>query len=396
MASQVPVAGANADLPAIQGWFTDAVGKIVPGDGRLIFSEDNVSIPCDLDIAPGLGAWNDFSPAAQAARTALVDAAGIFVPSRTLVVWMLLGYLCVLAPVNWIVFRLLGRVEWAWIAAPLIAIACTVVVIHQAQLNVGFARSKNEIAVVEMQPGYARAHVTRYTALYSSLATDYELRLDDPAGQILPFPRVSSPKQFQMAVWQTPGELVCRRGDGTQLSGLSVGSNLVDFVHSEAMADFGGAVALHRDNGGELRATNGTSHPLDDCRIVRGNSPGADLASIGRLEPGETKLLAFSPWKKIAAEHRREVPATSGELSVQRIADVALQRQELRCGEICLVARIADDVPGLSVAPAARQARQAVLLVAHLDPGRLPEPQADKKYASAVSYEKARDRHGEN
>ena len=39
-----------------------------------------------------------------------------------------------------------------------------------------------------MQPGYSRAHVTRYTVLYTSLATRYEFHLDDPAGQILPFP----------------------------------------------------------------------------------------------------------------------------------------------------------------------------------------------------------------
>ena len=77
--------------------------------------------------------------------------------------------------------------------------------IQQAQLNIGFARSQNEIAVVEMQPGYSRAHVARYTALYTSLATRYEFRLDDPGGQILPFPRViSGGKSSKMrSLWQT-------------------------------------------------------------------------------------------------------------------------------------------------------------------------------------------------
>ena len=177
------------------------------------------------------GRWNDFSPVAQAARTALRDAAGISVPERSFIVWVVVGYLCVLVPANWIVFRFLGRVEWAWIAAPLIAIACTVVVIQQAQLNIGFARSRNEIAVVEMQPGYSRVHVARYTALYTSLATRYEFHLDDPGGQILPFPagRLSRSSSKTVAVGSPIGELVCRRGDDTQLTGFSVASNAVGF-----------------------------------------------------------------------------------------------------------------------------------------------------------------------
>ncbi len=119
-----------------------------------------------------------------------MNAAGIRVPQRSFIIWVVVGYLCVLVPANWIVFRLLGRVEWAWIAAPLIAIGCTVVVIQQAQLNIGFARSRNEIAVIEMQAGYSRVHVARYTVLYTSLATRYEFRLADPGGQILPSSRV--------------------------------------------------------------------------------------------------------------------------------------------------------------------------------------------------------------
>ncbi len=176
------------------------------GQRRRISSsrDEDAPIPPDKEVAPGLGAWNDFSPVAQAARTALADAAGINVPERSFIVWVVVGYLCVLVPANWIVFRLLGRVEWAWIAAPLIAIACTVVVIQQAQLNIGFARSRNEIAVIEMQPGYSRVHVARYTALYTSLATRYEFRLDDPGGQILPFPRVSSRNDpFRMSVLES-------------------------------------------------------------------------------------------------------------------------------------------------------------------------------------------------
>ena len=89
-----------------------------------------------------MAAWNDFNPVAKAARQSLQQAAGIKVLNRMFVVWIVAGYVLVLAPVNWCVFRLLGRVEWAWAAAPLIAVICTVVVIHMAQLDIGFVRAR--------------------------------------------------------------------------------------------------------------------------------------------------------------------------------------------------------------------------------------------------------------
>ena len=56
---------------------------------------------------------------------------------------------------------------------------------------------------------------------------------------------------------------------------------------------------------------------------------------------------------------------------------MALGLQDMRPGEICLVARIADEVPGLTVTPETRQFRQAALLIAHLDSGKLPAPEPD-------------------
>jgi hypothetical protein len=346
------------------------------------------------EAGSGLAAWNDFSPVAEEARAALGKASSIKVPDRSFILWMVLGYLCVLVPVNWLVFRLLGRVEWAWIAAPAIAVACTVVVIQQAQLNIGFARSQNEIVVIELQSGYPRAHVAHYTSLYTSLATRYEIRMSDPGGQILPFPGA---KTVEKPLFQTIGELVCRRDDDAELTGFNVASNAYDFVHSEEMADFGTVKLIH-DGDGTLRIVNGTAHPLVDCQVIRGKTDGTDRAKrIDRLEPGAIAVLTFDAAQNKTAtlpqfDHaagnesgtgaepgRRQNSEPTGELKVDGLTEVALHRQEIRPGEVCLVAGVDGLVPGLSIAPLARQSRQAAILVAHLDPGKLPEPKADSK-----------------
>lgn len=365
----------------------ESIGAAVDG----ISAPDDDSQPSVLGErnAAGLAAWNDFSPIAQAARKALANATGINVPDRSFIVWVVVGYLGVLVPANWIVFRLLGRVEWAWIAAPPIAVICTFAVIEQAQLNVGFARSQNEIAVVELQPDYPRAHLTRYSALYTSLATQYEVKLSDPGGMVVPFPSVASPERFQMPMWQSRRSLVCRRGDETSLSGMSVASNFVEFLHSEEMVDFGGTMALGRDANGTWRVTNRTKHDLKECNILRctvnktvnKTVKQLQLAMLERLAAGESEPLTFKAFTTLSP-HAAEgadnaVKRPSGALGLTGLVDVAMHRQELRSDEVCLIATVADGVLPLHAEPSPPQSRQAVLLVAHLASGQPDAPRAD-------------------
>ena len=63
----------------------------------------------------------------------------------------------------------------------MLAVAWGVVVVWLAQLNIGFARAETEVAVLEVQRGFSRGHLTRYIALYSSLSTTYDVHFDDPS-----------------------------------------------------------------------------------------------------------------------------------------------------------------------------------------------------------------------
>ncbi|RMF44382.1 MAG: hypothetical protein D6753_02710, partial [Planctomycetota bacterium] len=94
-------------------------------------------------------AWNDYSGLSMEALAALRKAAGVELPSRKTIIKLLVGYLICLVPLNWMVFRMLGRLEWAWIAAPLMAVAGVFVVMQVARLDIGFARRTTEIAVLE-------------------------------------------------------------------------------------------------------------------------------------------------------------------------------------------------------------------------------------------------------
>ncbi len=154
---------------------------------------------------------------------------------------VLVVYLLVLVPVNWLVFRVLGRVEWAWLAAPVIAVAGAVVVVRLAQLDIGFARSRTEIGVLEIQAGYPSAHLTRYTAVYTSLSAAYDFAFEDDSALAMPFPhRVP----YVPGLREPINNVRFRRDQQITLSGFQVASNSTGLVHSEQMLDLGGSVQL--------------------------------------------------------------------------------------------------------------------------------------------------------
>jgi len=384
------------------------------------YSRSDDSVP-----APGVAAWNDFSPVAQEARTILQNAARIEIPNRTFVIWVLAVYLVVLVPVNWVVFRGLGRVEWAWVAAPVIAVVCTGAVIRLAQLDIGFYRLQTEVAVAEIQGDYSRAHVARYNALYTSLTTHYTLQCDDPGAAVLPFPNVAEPGLFSMSFGDQARKLTCRRGDQVTLSGFPVDSNSTGLTHSEEMLDLGGEISLV-ENGDHTRSlVNRSVLNLHGVGLLRKTPLGTiEEAWIGEV-PSQNASRGTStsvpiglpihwnlfdttdPARPLWASQREESPMSAskpqpGTLSLRNLLDlgqgietldvgkvrlvgqtldvgkVRLVGQTLDVGEVRLIGWSNDNLWGLSIKPAAPQARRGIVVIAHLGYGLGDPPRPDE------------------
>ncbi|MEM9185203.1 MAG: hypothetical protein AAGB00_01755 [Planctomycetota bacterium] len=344
--------------------------------------------------AAGPAAWSDFSAAATAARGALREAAGVDVPGARFVVICLAVYLAVLAPFNWFFFKALGRVELAWVAAPIIALLGTYVVVRQAQLDIGFVRAQNEVAILETQPGHPRGHLTRYLSFYTSLSTTYDLEFDGPTALAAPFARSDQPALLE---GQRPAIVTYQRQEKARLLGLSVSSNSTDMAHTEEMVDLGGALTLDpRRN----RLTNETDHALESLVVVR--RPVDDGAAdptllgcwVGDLDRRSSTPLSFQPlsWAEGTSPFAdRRIPAVAasadgsagGEtdaplrLNLEPLFALALDPTQLEPGEVRAVALLDEVFPGVSVAPAASQLRGVTFVVAHLRYAPLPTPKAD-------------------
>lgn len=364
----------------------------------------------------GMAGWNDFSAASKLARWIVTEAAGIEVPEASFVLWFLGIYLAVLVGFNWMFFKLVGRVEWAWGAVPVIALLGGVAVVRLAQVNIGFDRSQTELDLIELQGEYPRAHVTRYLALYSSLGTRYELRFDEPTALALPAARGSGRGR---AVTQGTSDVTLRRAreaDAEQqvsevrLTGLDVFSNSAELVHCEQMYELDGPLMLDRRADGSLWLTNRTGLVLRGAGIVsadeaawlgtvrRGQSlevvleprldlyevpdqaaPASQEATQGSRERESLAPRVVGLWSERLEEHEAtQLWPPRGALNLRNLYLQA--EKDVPPGELRLIAWVEEGVPGLTVVPRARS-RRISFVIAHLRPPGLPAPQPD---ASAI------------
>lgn len=362
-----------------------------PSGGAIIgsgFLETYID-PRDPPIRPGLAAWDDLSVCSELARSTLREAAGIVVPDSDFVLRVLATYLALLVPVNWLIFKALRRIELAWVAAPVISLAFMIVVVRQAQLDIGFVRARSEVCIIEMQPGYARAHVTNYTALYTSLGTDYSLRYSDPTA--LARPLAASWEERSSLGWN---EMQVRRireiddeGEEAAVSeitveGFSVASNSTGLLQSELYWDVGAALQATAldETGLRWQVANTANLSLRQALLVSDQG----CAWIGDLPAGQTIDVALQPGDPGELLERRALrTAEPGELNLLALSQFAARvRQPWMVqrgsqGELGLriVAQLdqATLPPDADISPAPSQNRRAGLLIAQLQhPPRPP------------------------
>ncbi|MEX0613626.1 MAG: hypothetical protein WD229_16025, partial [Pirellulales bacterium] len=342
--------------------------------------------------AGGIGAWNDFNATANAARNALREAAGVEVPDAGFVILCLATYLVVLVPINWLIFHTLGRIEWAWVAAPVIAVIGTLVIVERARLDIGFVRAQTEIALLEQQPDHPRAHLSRYTALYTSLSTTYDLEFGNLTTLAAPFPTRTD---FRMLRGQGFQNIGFQRYDNVRLVGLPITSNSTGMIHSEQMVTLDGAIQIGESAALRSRQIENRSQLTlrSACVVHRPTSEaGFEGRWIGEMLPGQSAPLSMpslDPAKAPFAEHRAEEQRLqqSERLNLEPMFRMALEPKYMEEGEIRLVARVDDVLPGQTIKPSASQLRGATLVVVHLEYAKPPAPRPDSNTRQDVKAE---------
>jgi hypothetical protein len=334
---------------------------------------------------------------------------------------------------------MIGRVEWAWLAAPLIALVGAFSVIRYAQLDIGFARSVTEIAVAELHAAYPRAHVTRYTALYSSLSTGYDVEFEDPDALVQPFGTLVDDQR-----WQSDRIIsaTLRSDRNVTLSGFQVASNKTGFVHCEQYCDLGGSMQLLGESRGARQVENKTAYSLHDVGVLWRSPEGRlEGAWVGDLAAGAVVPLEFvhlangvvhlEQWDKSATTMSLEIQLQqairrlnqddddrsltvaeaiedpqlridfvrydengdgkldyvelirwarklrAGEISMGQMVGLATRNLKLQPGDVRLIGWSDEPMPDRSIIPSASQVMVRTMFLVHLEVPPLPVPAPD-------------------
>ncbi len=315
------------------------------------------------------------------AREILREGSGIEVPSGRFVLTFLGVYVVILVPVNWLVFRLLGRLEWAWAAMVPITLIAAGAVIRLAQLNIGFARSWTEVAVVEAQPQAPRAHVTRFVSLYASLGTTYTVHFSTPAAMAVPLP---DPQAAQLAQQRgqfgfVTGQDVRFYWDGAtcRLEGFFVPSNSVGLLRCEYMAPLSGSCSWEAQEDGWI-LTNNTPWHLQEGILLTPQEQGAWVASLAPGEQVPVKQHVLRPLSQLEQEFGIRT-IRLGELRLNEVLQLVLRWHRLHPDAYRLVAWGTEVPAGMQISPSVAQHRKAVLYLFHLQYEPFGPPELDKQ-----------------
>jgi hypothetical protein len=236
----------------------------------------------------GVAEWRDTTKLPRLCRDLLEQASGITVPSSQFVLKVILAYLLAVVPLNWLVCRLvLNRQEWAWIIVPLLALGFAIGVERVAAYDMGYDSACDEIDLLEVHGGYARAHLSRFAALYTTGRAKYTISYPtEPTALALPLnnERSIGGEDVTTAVWQSYPV--------PTLQDFSVQPRSLAMFRGEQMLGLTGSIAIRDAASGRILA-NSSELELRDAMLVDFFGPGQSRETfLGTIGPGESVALS--------------------------------------------------------------------------------------------------------
>ncbi|HLA17310.1 MAG TPA: hypothetical protein VJZ72_10465 [Candidatus Limnocylindrales bacterium] len=292
-------------IPALSGVLT--TGRVLAdGGGRAIaaemaFGSGNVTIigvdptiPWIADGFAATGQWQRLLPPRSTSGPSIADDSQILtavasVPSLALppvggLLALLVGYIVLVGPINYLVLRRIDRREWAWVTIP----AFIVVFAAGAFFYGSFLRGSDvlihEVAIVRGAAGTTEGLAQAYYGIFSPSRGVYQVRV--PGGALL-----SSPVNgdFFGSPAGSAGVLDILQGDPSSVRDLAVAIGGFRIVRAESPVDAPALdVRIRLQDGklvGEIR--NDSSRTVEDAAVIL----GATIARIGDIPAGETRSI---------------------------------------------------------------------------------------------------------
>ncbi len=210
---------------------------------------------------------------------ALTNIPSLDLPSVRSLSILLVAYVLLVGPVNYLTLRRLKRLHLAWISIPALT-----VLFAAAAFGIGFSLRGNDlvlnkIAIIEVLPD-GPARVNSYIGLFSPRRQAYSIEVKDDG-------LVSPGEQYYYDMGAPPQrEMTIQQGNPTLVSGLAVNQwSMQSLMSEDTWADFGALTGDLRLEGDTLRGTvrNDTPYPLRDAVLAVNRR----FQRLGDLAPGQ-------------------------------------------------------------------------------------------------------------
>ncbi len=315
----------------------------------------------------GVADWRDSAMLPRLSRDLLEEASGITIPGSLFVLRVILAYLIVVVPINWLVCRfILRRPEWAWVAVLLVAFGFAIAVERVAARDMGYETAVDEIDLLEIHGDYPRAHLTRLFSLYTS-----------------------GRSRFSISYPNNPTALALPLDNGRSIRGEDVSKStfqsspvpaLIDFLvqprslamfRAEEMLTLAGSIRVVDDKG-RRKVVNDTELELRDAVLV--DHAGGDRQErwLGTIAPGAS--IEIDEQKSERPPERVAAPPGPDPNPFLEALKGAWESREEEQGELRLVAWFAATIKGQVIEPPIDRERGFTTVQVHLRSGPPPSP----------------------
>lgn len=189
---------------------------------------------------------------------------------------LLLAYIALIGPINYLVLRRLDKREWAWVTMPTFVVVFAVAAYALGLGLKGTDVIVNEVGIVRGATGSDRGLGQYYIGVFSPNRQTFDVRVAH--GALLSNPTYLAQQQ------QTGVPLDVVQGDPSHLRGYQVGFGVLRSFRAEAAVKAAIVDADLTYSEGHLRGTisNRSDRTLEQIAVIY----GGNLALVGSLDPG--------------------------------------------------------------------------------------------------------------
>lgn len=213
----------------------------------------------------------------QAIVSALATMPSLALPPIAGLLVLLLGYIVLVGPVNYLVLRWLDRREWAWVTVPALIVVFAVGSFGIGGLLRGSNVILNEVSIVRGAPGTDRAVAQSYLGVFSPTRATFQLRV--PGDALLAGPMYGDPFGGSGT-----SSLDVVEGDPSSVRDLQVGYGSMRTVRADSSTQAPTVSADLRLEGDRITGTirNESDQPLTAPALVLGSS----VTRLADVAPG--------------------------------------------------------------------------------------------------------------